>query len=454
MDSTLSSKSTSLVGHIRIPGDKSISHRALMLGAIAEGETLIYGLLNSADVFCTATALKNMGVGVSNRQDGSWSIQGVGSQGLQSPKSFLDMGNSGTSVRLLMGLIAGYDISAELKGDASLSKRPMNRVIDPLTQMGAIFKTHEKGYLPLKIQGISELSSIRYQLPMASAQVKSAILLAGLRAKGTTHVIELEKTRDYTETMMRTFGAHVETDGLEISLEGGQVLQGCAIDVPADPSSAAFPIVAALLCEGSELTLNNIGINERRFGLYETLLEMGADITFKNKRTQGGEPVSDLVIKGSALKAVTVPAERVVSMIDEFPILAIAAACAEGTTTMSGLAELRVKESDRLAVMAKGLIASGVKLEEGHDTLTIYGTGHPPSGGAFIETALDHRIAMSFLVLGLVTNEPITIDDATPIRTSFPNFIESMNDIGAEFQPTNKTQSDSIDLSHDIVRHL
>ncbi len=454
MNSIISSKSSSLQGHIRVPGDKSISHRALMFGAISEGETLVYGLLNSGDVLCTANALRALGTKITDRGDGVWSIQGVGSKGFKSPQNPLNMGNSGTSTRLLMGLVAGHDVTATFIGDESLSKRPMNRVVEPLRQMGASFGDNETGCLPLTLTGSKTLNAITYKLPVASAQVKSALLLAGLNAKGTTHITELELTRDYTETMLGAFGVTINTKGLEIALEGGQFLEGCAIDVPADPSSAAFPTVAALLSEGAEVSLNNIGINARRFGLYETLIEMGADITLKNKRTQGGEVVADLIIKGSPLKGVNVPANRVPSMIDEFPIFAVAAACADGISMMSGLAELRVKESDRLAVMAKGLTQCGVQLEEGEDTLIIHGTGAPPRGGVTIETALDHRIAMSFLVLGTVTDDPITIDDASPILTSFPNFIESMNDIGACFHTVEAQAIDPIDFSHEKIKHL
>jgi 3-phosphoshikimate 1-carboxyvinyltransferase len=449
-----SSKSTSLSGHIKVPGDKSISHRSLMFGAIAEGETLIYGLLRSGDVMSTARALREMGAKITDRQDGSWSVEGVGSDGLSTPDIPLDMGNSGTSVRLLMGLVAGYNITADFVGDASLSKRPMGRVIDPLTTMGATFKASDGGRLPLTITGTSDIQPITYKLPVASAQVKSALLLAGLCAKGMSTITELEPTRDYTESMLKAFGVDVQTDGLDVTLEGGQSLEGCAIDVPADPSSAAFPTVAALVCEGSKLRLDNIGMNERRCGLYETLIEMGADITVQQERIQGGEKVADLLVKSSAMKGITVPVDRVPSMIDEFPIFAVAASCATGTTIMHGLAELRVKESDRLGIMAKGLVACGVKLEEGDDSLIIHGTGMPPKGGVSIETALDHRIAMSFLVLGLVSDEPIVIDDSEPILTSFPNFIEGMNDLGANIHPDGEDSDDAFTLSLDEIKHL
>ena len=454
MSSYISSKSLALSGHLKVPGDKSISHRAVMFGAIAQGETLVYGLLNSGDVFCTANAMRAMGAKITNRGDGSWSIQGVGKKGLSSPAKSLDMGNSGTSTRLLLGLLSGYDVEAEFIGDESLSKRPMGRVTEPLSTMGAQFTTIENNMLPLTMKGTATLDPITYALPVASAQVKSALLLAGLNAKGTTKVTELEPTRDYTESMLRAFGVEITTQGLDITLEGGQTLEGCAIDVPADPSSAAFPTVAAVICEGSQLTLNNIGLNARRAGLYETLIEMGADITFKNERVQGGERVADLVIKHAPLTGITVPEDRVPSMIDEFPIFAVAAACAQGTTVMSGLAELRVKESDRLGVMAAGLKACGVDLEEGADTLTIHGKGHTPKGGAIIETALDHRIAMSFLVLGLATEEPVTIDDASPILTSFPTFIEGMKDIGAQLRASDEAESAPMELSLDSIQHL
>ncbi len=454
MESIKSSKSVNLSGHIKIPGDKSISHRALMFGAIAEGETLIYGLLNSGDVMGTASALEAMGAKISNRGDGSWSVMGVGEKGLNSPLKPIDMGNSGTSVRLLLGLASGYDIEAEFTGDASLSKRPMNRVIKPLSTMGGEFKATGDGKLPIQVKGSSELNPIEYKLPVASAQVKSSLLLAALNAKGLSTITELEPTRDYTESMLRAFGVDIKTEGLDITIEGGQKLEGCAIDVPADPSSAAFPTVATILAKDSEITLNSVGINKRRFGLYETLIEMGADITLKNKNVQGGEEVADLVIKSSSLKGITVPEERVSSMIDEFPIFAVAASYATGISTMSGLAELRVKESDRLGVMAEGLKACGVDLEESEDSLVIHGSGKPPKGGAFIKTALDHRIAMSFLVLGIVSEEPITIDDSEPILTSFPSFIDDMNDLGTKFYSPDDDGKDSLDLSLVELRHL
>lgn len=436
----IASKSKALSGYIRCPGDKSISHRALMFGALTIGETMVSGLLEGEDVLATAAAMRQMGAEIEHSSDGLWRIYGCGVGGLKEPETPLDMGNSGTSTRLLIGLVGTHPITATFTGDASLSKRPMNRVMKPLEMMGAEFKAREGGLLPLTVTGIDEALNIEYRLPVASAQVKSAILLAGLNAKGATRVIEDHPTRDHTENMLRHFGIEVEIEKLEdgaqrISVTGHQEMQPCAVDVPADPSSTAFPAVATAITKGSDITLMNVGINPRRTGIFECLREMGADITFKNERLQGGEPVAEIVVKhNGTLKGIDVPESRVPSMVDEFPVFAMAAACAEGTTTMTGLAELRVKESDRLAMIARGLEKCGVKLEEGEDTLTIYGTGKPPKGGTEIETALDHRIAMAFLVLGGVSEESISVDDATPIQTSFPNFTELMNDAGCDIQ--------------------
>ncbi len=436
--STTSKKCGPLKGHARIPGDKSISHRSIMLGALAIGETIISGLLEGEDVLHTAGAMRAMGAKIEHSDDGLWRVYGVGVGGLREPDHVLEMGNSGTSTRLLMGLIGGHDISATFTGDASLVKRPMRRIVAPLEMMGATFLCRSGDRLPLTVKGAQDALPIEYKLPVASAQVKSAIMLAGLNARGRTTVIEDHPTRDHTENMLRHFGVDVTVEDLEdgakaISLCGHQELQGCAVDVPSDPSSAAFAVVAALINEGSEITLNRIGINETRIGLYTTLQEMGADIEFQNKRIEGGEPVADLVVKGTgSLRGIDVPEDRVPSMIDEFPILAVAAACAEGTTNMKGLKELRVKESDRLLMMANGLKACGINLEMGEDSLKINSNGKSCMGGAHIETALDHRIAMSFLVLGTTSEEPIEIDDAAPIKTSFPNFIELMNDLGAD----------------------
>jgi 3-phosphoshikimate 1-carboxyvinyltransferase len=431
-----SSKAAPLKGYARIPGDKSISHRALMLALLAEGETMIGGLLEGDDVLNTASACRALGARIVNDGDGLWRVFGVGLGRIREPLHPLDMGNSGTSTRLLAGLIASHGISAVLTGDESLSRRPMGRIIDPLSLMGARFIARKKGCLPMALQGTDHATSIAYTLPVPSAQVKSAILLAGLNAHGRTVVTEGKPTRDHSEHMLRHFGVDVqikdEDQGVQsISLEGGQVLRGCAVDVPGDPSSAAFPAVAACLVAGSDIVLNSIGINPRRIGLYESLRDMGASIVFTNEREAGGERIADIMIKSSALHGIDVPPERVPGMIDEFPILAMAASCAQGTTRMQGLSELRVKESDRLAMIASGLTACGVSLEMGEDSLTIHGTGKPPKGGATVDTAFDHRIAMSFLILGMVTDETVTIDDGRAIRTSFPPFMSLMNDLGA-----------------------
>lgn len=433
-----SRKIAALRGAARVPGDKSISHRALMFGALAIGETIISGLLEGEDVLCTAAAMRAMGAQIVHGNDGLWRVHGVGVGGLHEPSCVLDMGNSGTSTRLLMGLVGGHNITATFTGDASLVKRPMKRVIDPLQQMGARFMARSGDRLPLTVRGAQDVLPIEYRLPVASAQVKSAIMLCGLNAAGRTIVIEDHPTRDHTENMLRAFGVDVTVDEIEngafaVTLQGQQDLNPCAIDIPSDPSSAAFPVVAAVISEGSEITLPNVGINSRRDGIFITLQEMGADVRYENVRIEGGEKVATIIVSGkNKLKGIDVPESRVPSMIDEFPVLAIAASCAQGTTQMTGLKELRVKESDRLLMMANGLQACGVKLEMGEDSLTIHGTGKPPKGGVCVETALDHRIAMSFLVLGCVSDEPVAVDDGAPIKTSFPNFIELMNDLGAD----------------------
>ncbi len=433
-----SRKCTSLNGHARVAGDKSISHRAIMFGALAIGETIISGLLEGEDVLHTAQAMRAMGAKISHGDDGLWRVHGVGIGGLQEPSQVLDMGNSGTSARLLMGLVGGHNITATFTGDASLVKRPMGRVIKPLEKMGATFLSRSNDRLPLTVKGAENTLAIEYKLPVASAQVKSAIMLAGLNAAGITTIIETHPTRDHSENMLRHFGVDVKVEELKggasaVHLQGHQELQGCAIDVPSDPSSAAFPVVAALITKGSEITLPNVGINPRRDGVFITLQEMGADLRYENIQTQAGERVATIIASSkNPLKGITVPKSRVPSMIDEFPILAVAAALAQGTTKMTGLKELRVKESDRLLMMANGLKACGVDLEMGEDSLIIHGNGKAPKGGVCIETALDHRIAMSFLVLGCASNEPIQIDDASPIKTSFPDFIELMNDLGAD----------------------
>lgn len=430
-------KSGPVSGTARVPGDKSISHRALLLGAVAVGDTTIHGLLESQDVLCTARAVSQLGALVTEPSgDGApWIVSGAGIGGLYEPDSVLDMGNSGTAARLLSGLIAGHPITAFLTGDGSLVRRPMTRVTAPLEQMGASFVTRRAGRLPMAVTGPETVVPITYELPVASAQVKSAVLLAGLSAPGVTTVIETRPTRDHTELMLRHFGAELQVierpDGCAISLTGQPEFVGRSITIPADISSAAFPLVAALICPGSEVLLPNVGSNPRRTGLIETLKEMGADIATEQGGVGAGEPVATLRVRTSALKGVTVPPERAPSMIDEYPILAIAAACADGTTAMLGIGELRVKESDRIARMVAGLSACGVRVEATEDSLTVHGTGHPPAGGASIATDLDHRIAMSFLMLGLATDAPIAIDDADPIDTSFPGFVSLMARLGA-----------------------
>ncbi len=431
-----SSLCASLRGDITPPGDKSISHRSIMFGGIAEGTTTVRGLLEGEDVLSTVAALRAMGAKIHKDDAGVWHVTGVGAAGLQAPSEILDMGNSGTSARLLMGLVAGKNFTTRFTGDASLCKRPMERVIDPLSQMGARFESTD-GKLPLSVTGSVTVKPITYTLPVASAQVKSAVLLAGLSAEGVTTVIESVPTRDHSENMLRGFGADVRVTkndaGADVILiMGNPKLVARDITVPADPSSAAFPIVAALLCPGSHVILRNVGLNPRRAGLIETLIEMGGDITFENRRSEGGEPVADLVVKGSRLRGIDVAPERAPSMIDEYPILSVAAACANGVMRMRGLGELRVKESDRLALMAQGLTQCGATVEIESDDLIVHGTGAAPRGGAVITTALDHRIAMSFLVLGMRSAEPVSIDDGRCIATSFPVFVAMMNKLGAK----------------------
>ncbi len=432
----VSTRISALSGTARVPGDKSISHRALMFGALAIGESVVDGLLEGEDVLCTAQAMRALGAQVERRPDGRWHLWGRGVGGLAEPSGVLDMGNSGTGARLLMGLVASHDFTSFFTGDDSLCSRPMQRVSEPLSRMGARFVTRSNGRLPLAVIGAARPLPITYELPVASAQVKSAILLAGLNTPGQTTVIEREATRDHTELMLKNFGATVTVvplaeGGRAITVTGQPELTGRKLTVPADPSSAAFPVVAALIVANSELRLPGVGVNPLRTGLYQSLVEMGADIRFENRRVEAGEPVADLVVRSSALKGIDVPAERAPSMIDEYPILAIAAACAQGVTRMRGLAELRVKESDRLDAMARGLAACGVRVEEDRDSLTVHGTGHPPQGGATVTTHFDHRIAMSFLVLGLASTEAVTVDDATAIDTSFPTFRDLMNGLGA-----------------------
>ncbi|WP_084384729.1 3-phosphoshikimate 1-carboxyvinyltransferase [Novosphingobium naphthalenivorans] len=423
-----------LKGTIRVPGDKSISHRSIMLGALAVGETRVTGLLEGEDVLATAAAMRAMGASVERTGEGAWSVHGVGVGALLQPRSPLDMGNSGTSTRLLMGLVASHPITATFVGDASLSKRPMGRVIEPLSQMGASFEASEGGRLPLILKGICPAVPISYRLPVASAQVKSAVLLAGLNTPGVTTVIEPVPTRDHSERMLRGFGAElnveVEADGTRIiTIRGEAELKPQTIDVPGDPSSAAFFLVAALITPGSEVLIENVGLNPTRAGLVTVLRQMGGQIEEVNAREVGGEPVADLLVKHSALKGIEVDPAIAPSMIDEFPALFVAAALAEGVTTTSGLDELRVKESDRLAVMAAALTAAGARIEEREDGLVITGTGGEPLPGTAgaIATHLDHRIAMSMAIAGLASKNGVEVDDTRPIATSFPVF-ETMLD--------------------------
>ena len=426
-----------LRGTARVPGDKSISHRALMLSALAVGESRIEGLLEGEDVLATAAAMRAMGATAERDDDGRWRVHGVGVGGLLQPGTALDMGNSGTSTRLLMGLVASHPVTATFTGDASLSRRPMNRVIGPLSLMGADIMASPGGRLPLMLRGLCPAIPIDYRLPVPSAQVKSAILLAALNTPGITRVIEPVATRDHSERMLRGFGADLredyDGDTKIIEVRGEAELTAQQIVVPGDPSSAAFPVVAALLVPGSEITIANVGLNPTRAGLFEVLRAMGADIAFVNQREAGGEPVAEIVIRHSRLSGIEVPPGIAPSMIDEYPILFVAAALARGRTVMRGLEELRVKESDRIATMAEGLRAIGARVEELEDGLIVDGTdGEPLAGGATIAARLDHRIAMSFAVAGLVSRAAVTIDDMAPVATSFPGFAALMTGLGAQ----------------------
>ncbi len=429
----VSGKAARLSGVIRVPGDKSMSHRALMLGAVALGETRIEGLLEAGDVLHTANAMTALGAKAERGADGVWRVQGVGTAGLAEPAGPLDFGNSGTGVRLAMGLMASTPISVACVGDASLSKRPMGRVIQPLTLFGARFEAANQGRLPLTLHGATHAVPVTYTLPVASAQVKSAVLLAGLNTPGRTSVIEPVKTRDHTERMLKAFSARITVEqtveGQVIAVEGCHELQALAIAIPGDPSSAAFPMVAALIAEGSSLVIENVMLNPTRTGLIETLIEMGGDISIDNRRISGGEEVGDLTVKSSRLKGVRVPGSRAPSMIDEYPVLAVAASFAQGTTRMEGLAELRVKESDRLAAVEAGLRANGVVTRSGADWLEV--DGGTVSGGGLVVTHMDHRIAMAFLVMGLASSQPVTVDDSAFIATSFPDFTGLFNRMGA-----------------------
>ena len=423
-----------------MPGDKSISHRSLILGALSIGKTKIHGLLEGQDVIDTAKAMNSFGALVKKHKDGEWTVDGFGVGGFAEPERVIDCGNSGTGVRLIMGAMSTSDITATFTGDTSLNKRPMARITEPLNLFGAKTFSRRDGKLPITVVGSEAPIPITYQTPVASAQIKSAILFAGLNAPGTTTVIEKEKTRDHTERMLKGFGANIISEQISegniIKLEGYPELKAQEIRVPRDPSSAAFPVCAALITEGSDILVPNIGLNPTRSGLFDTLKEMNANITFENENFQGGEPMADIRAQFSPeMKGIDVPPERAASMIDEYPILSVVAAFAKGKTVMRDVRELRVKESDRIDAMAKGLKSNGLKIEEGEDWWSVEGREiDGVVGGSLCETFLDHRIAMSFLVMGMATRRTITIDDSSPITTSFPSFENLMAQIGANFQ--------------------
>ncbi|MEJ8475216.1 3-phosphoshikimate 1-carboxyvinyltransferase [Roseibium algae] len=427
-----------LTGTIRVPGDKSISHRSLMFGALAVGRTTVSGLLESEDVLATADAMRAVGAKIERQEDGLYVVDGIGLGSLLEPDHVIDFGNAGTGVRLTMGIIGTHDIAATFVGDASLSGRPMGRVLDPLRDMGTSVVARNGDRLPASIRGAKQPLPLTYRVPMPSAQVKSAVLLAGLNAPGITTVIEPIATRDHTEKMLTGFGADIsvtlnEAGERVIKLKGQPELKPQDVEVPGDPSSAAFPIVAALIVPGSDVTIENVLLNEHRTGLIKTLIEMGGDIQIVNKRNSGGEELGDIKVKSSQLKGITVPPKRAPSMIDEYPVLAVAAAFAQGDTHMPGLDELRVKESDRLAAVARGLEANGIPCVEGEDSLTVTG-GANQIGGGTVVTHLDHRIAMAFMVLGMAAHNPVTADDGAVIATSFPTFTSLFSGLGADIQ--------------------
>ena len=432
-----------LKGTARVPGDKSISHRSLILGALCVGETRITGLLEGDDVLDTARAMRAFGAEVTDHGGGEWSVQGVGVGGFAEPEQVIDCGNSGTGVRLIMGAMATSPITATFTGDASLNGRPMGRVTDPLALFGTQSYGRQGGRLPMTLVGAADPVPVRYTVPVPSAQVKSAVLLAGLNAPGETVVIEKEATRDHTERMLAGFGATItveDTDeGRVITLQGQPELTPQDIAVPRDPSSAAFPVCAALIVPGSDVLVPNIGLNPTRAGLFTTLREMGADLTYENPREEGGEPVADLRARFSPdLKGIAVPPDRAASMIDEYPVLSVVAAFAQGVTDMQGVRELRVKESDRIDAMARGLRAAGVTVEDGEDWWRVTGLGHGNvPGGATVASQLDHRIAMSFMVMGMATQKPMSVDDGRPITTSFPIFEDLMSALGAQLVRSN-----------------
>ena len=433
-DQLISQKAGPLLGTVAIPGDKSISHRSLILGSLAIGTTKIQGLLEGADVMSTKDALIALGVSITRNKDSVWQVVGVGLNGMVSPTTVLNLGNSGTGARLLMGVVAGQAITATFCGDASLSVRPMARITDPLFEMGAKITSRDGGLLPVTISGVSNAIALDYRSKVASAQVKSAILLAGLNARGTTNIIEPQASRDHSESMLRHFGASVEQSvnadlSHHIQLSEGAILRAVDITVPSDPSSAAFAVVAALITPGSDINLAGIGINPFRNGLIRTLIEMGGRIDKRNERIEGGELVADLRVRYSQLHGIVVPADRAATMIDEYPILSVAAAAAMGTTEMLGIAELRVKETDRIKVMADGLIKCGVNVS--YDDSSMCVANSSIIGGATLSAQHDHRIAMSFLSLGLIAEMPITVTGCNTIETSFPGFASRMNQLGA-----------------------
>ena len=434
------SSSRPLKGEVSIPGDKSISHRSLILGALAIGQTRITGLLEGQDVLDTARAMVSFGAQVEKVEGGEWYVEGVGVGGFAEPETVVDCGNSGTGVRLIMGAMATTPINVTFTGDHSLNSRPMGRVTDPLSKFGVATFGRSKGRLPMTIVGARSPIPIQYTVPVPSAQVKSALLLAGLNVPGDTIITETEKTRDHTERMLSSFGAEIKVEDYPnrrlITLSGYSELKGQNVLVPSDPSSAAFPICAAITVEGSDILVPNITLNETRAGLFTTLIEMGANLSFENEREESGEPVADIRACFSPdLQGIEVPPERAASMIDEYPILAVVAANASGETMMRGVRELRVKESDRIDAMAKGLRSNGVSVDEGEDWWIVKGNGAGSvKGGSTCQTFLDHRIAMSFLILGLSSQKYIEIDDCSPINTSFPNFIQLMRELGANLE--------------------
>ena len=431
-------RSTGLRGMIMAPGDKSISHRSIIFGALAEGITQVTGLLRGDDIMATIGAMRAFGAKITENDDGSWTVTGCGQSGLKTPASPIDCGNAGTGVRLIMGAASAYNIKAEFTGDESLKSRPMGRVLDPLRQMGIQADAQDGDKLPVKIDSAGSLDPIDFTPPHASAQVKSAILLAGLRANGTTTVRETRLSRDHTENMLRAFGAEVNArpkdDGQIVSITGPIDLKGTRVSVPGDPSSAAFPVIAALITPGSDICIENVMMNPTRTGLFETLAEMGGDIRADNFRKSGGEVIADLHVRYSQLRGVTVPPRRAPSMIDEYPILAVAAAFARGDTIMNGIEELRVKESDRITATVDLLRRNGVDVTESADGMRVKG-GKEIAGGATVKTHHDHRIAMSALILGLGSLNPVKIDDASMIATSFPGFFDLMQSIGAQIEP-------------------